>query len=210
MEYRGLIIATSPKVYEPAEDSFLAAEVVSGVLPGLGREARVLDVGTGTGVLGLVASMDSEVVETVFSDVNADAVELARTNFQANRTWFSARGSFLRSDLLSGIAEGEMFDLIIFNAPYLRNENEGEERERNAWSGGKEGVELSIKFLEEATPHLAEDGAIVLVASSFSNLEKLMKAVERLGLSISSQAKRHIFFEDIICLDMRMRRPGKM
>ncbi len=197
MEYSGLEIAIGEGVYEPAEDSFLAAEVVSRCITEMHSSLSVADIGTGTGLLGLVAALDSRCSRVAFCDVNYDAVELARNNFAKNRGKLYAKASFLRSDLLEGVHG--LFDLIIFNAPYLRSENPGEDR-RSDWAGGAEGVELSIDFLGQANLKLADGGRIVLTSSSLSNRPMLNDWIRKEALQILGERKIHLFFEDISCL----------
>lgn len=199
MDYKNMEIAAEPGVYEPAEDSFLAADMVSKYLSSIKYgKVDVLDVGTGTGILGLTASLYERVDGVTFLDINENALSLAKRNFEKNRAILKATPTFIRSDLFSDVASGQMFGLIIFNAPYLRNEKEGEDGEHNPWSGGKEGVELSIRFLNEASSHIEQDGRIILNASSLSNLAKLREEVEKLGFRIIEERSVHVSFEDIM------------
>lgn len=201
MQYNGLEISANEEVYEPAEDSFLAASLLSEYLSGMkNRGIRVLDMGTGTGILGLLASSSPLVKEVVFADVNKAALQLAKSNSERNGSLLKATQRFILSDLFSEIGEEEFFDLILFNAPYLRNEKDDEEKEHNPWSGGKEGVELSIRFLDGVASHLNQDGKVILVASSLSNLKMLEEKINGLGFSALRKKKVHIFFEDIIAV----------
>ena len=197
MEYEGLEISVADGVYVPAEDSFLAARMVSGLMDAFGRTVSVADIGTGTGILGLVAARSANCGKVAFYDVNPVAVELARSNYERNRRRVAAQSEFVQSDLFGSMPRAEMFDLVIFNAPYLRNEKDGEEKEGNPWAGGTEGVELSERFLGEAVRHLGEEGRIVLVASSFSNRKRLNEKMGELDLAILKEDKIHFFFEDI-------------
>lgn len=197
MEYKNLEIKTAEGVYEPAEDSFLAAGMISDCLSEMDKEVEVLDIGTGTGILGLTAATSSNVKRVVFADINEEAIDLAKMNFEKNRDAIKSMAEFIRSDLLSDIPRDRYFDLIIFNAPYLRSES-GEGKEHSAWSGGREGVELSIRFLEKAVTHLTNEGRIILVSSSLSNQDKLKLKINKFGLTILKEKKVHVFFEDII------------
>ncbi len=200
MDYDGLEIYYDPAVYAPSDDSRLSAGLVSEHLEALEAKIDVLDVGTGSGILGIVASISENAGRVTFLDINEKALALAKKNVEANRSKIKAMPRFVESDLLGEIPRGELFGLIIFNAPYLRNEKEGEEKEHNPWSGGEEGIELSVRFLEEAIPHLDKDGKIILNASSLGNLERLKRSIGAMGFSIVKEKKAHIFFEDIVAL----------
>lgn len=199
MEHLGLSIDTSDKVYEPSDDSFLAADIVNSLVAGMSDGIEVLDLGTGTGILGLVAAKSKKVKRVVFADINEDAVELCRKNIGKNRSIISARCEVLKSNLFSKI-KGE-FDLIIFNAPYLPDDNKIKMSE--AWYGGKGGVELSINMLKESGLHLKQNGRVLLIESSFGDLDRLSEEMGVYGYSVDYEKKTHIDFEDIIGLVLK-------
>ncbi len=194
--YKALRLETSERVYEPAEDSTLAAGMVESYLGDIAyRGLKVLDVGTGTGLLGLVAAMNEKVKEVTFADVNSDAVRLAEANVNSNRNSVVARCDYKECNLLSGLLS--QYDLIIFNPPYLRHRGEGETL-KEAFDGGRNGVEVSIEFLKQAGGCLKQTGAIVLVHSSLSNTKMLDEEIKRQGFRVSRTEKVHFFFEDIV------------
>ena len=90
-------------VYEPAEDSFLLAEQVKKYAKG-----KVLDLGTGSGILAETALINTK--EVLATDINEEAVK------RLKQKGINARFS----DLFSHITE--KFNLIIFNPPYLPTE----------------------------------------------------------------------------------------
>lgn len=199
MEYEDIAIDTSEDVYPPSEDSRLAAELISYYLSTQpkGKTLSVLDLGTATGILGIFCASRDNVKNVTCADINPSAVKLAEKNAEKNRASLRVKPSFLKTDLFSKIRKEDKYDLIIFNAPYLRAEEE-KRLDDIRWSGGKEGVELSISFLEGAVPHLYKGGALILVSSSLSNIPKLKKRLDDLELRIVKEYKVHYFFEDIL------------
>lgn len=123
---------------------------------------RVIDVGTGTGViaLSLAAVWPDTQVEAV--DISEAALELAQEN--GKKLGMAERVKFYRSDLL-GAAEGA-FDLIVANLPYISGGDiAGLAREvqfdpRSALDGGPVGNELINRLISEATHKL--NGEIAL------------------------------------------------
>ncbi len=200
IDYKGLSILTSNDVYEPAEDSFLAADVLEAEIKSFRHgKLRVLDMGTGSGILGLIAAKNKKVSEVVFADINHDAINLCNRNITQNKSMLKADCKTFNTNLFSKIEED--FDIIIFNAPYLRSEpTDIGQKLAAAWAGGKTGVELSIKFLEQAVEHMNTDCRIILVASSFSSIKRLKTEYARIGLKKNREKKIHISFEDIIAL----------
>jgi len=109
-------------VYEPAEDSFLFAETLD-----VEEGAQVLDVGTGCGILGVLAAKKAGSVVVV--DLNPYAIRCARENSALN----DVRGKidFIQTDLFTALNAKATFDLILFNAPYLPSD----ENEVATWIG---------------------------------------------------------------------------
>ncbi len=78
---------------------------------------RVLDVGTGTGAIGLSLADELEEAYVVATEASAEALELARENKQ--RT--GLRVELVYADLRDGLPPGP-FDLVVSNPPYVRRE----------------------------------------------------------------------------------------
>ncbi|MDE1824876.1 MAG: methyltransferase [Candidatus Micrarchaeota archaeon] len=197
IEYMGLNLATSEKVYEPSEDSFLAAAALQDTISGSRKGSlRVLDIGTGTGILGILAAQSAKVSKVAFVDIDPAAISLARRNLKSNALAAAPKCEFILGSLFSKV-RGK-FDIITFNAPYLPSDDDAETV--MAWNGGKSGVETCIGFVRQLGGHLSDSGSTFLVVSSFGDLKKLRKEIRRHGFSCKTCAKRHIFFEDIIVL----------
>jgi len=198
MELEGLEIKEEALVYKPAEDSLLAIKAIK-ALKNL-SESEILDVGTGSGILGLYAAMHFHAKKLVMSDISKRACRLAERNYILNKDKLNGTNvTILKSDLFENI--NGRYDIIIFNAPYLKGSTAMHipiiER---AWNGGPTGIEISLRFLNEAFPHLKKNGAIILLASSLSDIGTLRKKIDELGYRIRSELKEHYFFEDIIAI----------
>ncbi|RME53343.1 methyltransferase domain-containing protein [Candidatus Woesearchaeota archaeon] len=147
----------SSGVYEPREDSFLLRRHIPSYAKG-----RVLDMGTGSGVLAVEAAKFAK--EVVAVDVNPEAVAALQ-----ERVAHSLQNvSVVQSDLFSRV-KGQ-FDCILCNPPYLPLERGYEDL---ALDGGVEGWEWSARFVREAKAFLRPQGSILLVASSRSRPKKL-------------------------------------
>lgn len=163
------------EVYEPREDSYLLQKYVKKYAKG-----KVLDMGTGSGIQAQTALKFTKDVLAV--DINENAIARAKDLGVKAKV----------SDLFSNV-EGK-FDLIIFNPPYLpEEENEGEIS--LALAGGKKGHELTEKFLKQAKSHLNPEGKILLIASSLTGeIEKIAKDK---GYKIKCLETESFFFEKV-------------
>lgn len=196
LEYKGIVIYTHPEVYKPAEDTFLLAENLD-----IQRRDDVLEIGTGTGLITVYAAQRTKRV--VATDINEHAIKCALKNAITNRTY---NIELKKGDLFEPI-EGEKFDLILFNTPYLpTDEDEKIDSELNeAFDGGLEGRDTIDRFLEEVKNHLKENGRIQLVQSSLSDNEKTLSKLEELGFDAEITACEKCFFEEIVVITAKLK-----
>lgn len=188
LEYDGIHYYNHPNVYEPAEDTFILLENLR-----VERCDRVLEIGTGTGIIAIKASMNSRMV--VATDINPYAIECATENIIANKSF----NIEIRKGNLFEPVKGEKFDLILFNTPYLpTDDKEKINDELNAaWDGGVDGRMLIDRFIE-GLPHYFNQGGIVqMVQSSLSDVNMTLKKLENLGFKVSVTARKKVFFEEI-------------
>jgi len=184
----------SENVYEPAEDSFLFAENLK-----IKEGSLVLDVGSGCGILGIIAAKKASHVVAV--DVNPYAVECAKQNSQINNV--GKKMSFVRGDLLGPFRAGKEFDLILFNAPYLPCDEESNRQAwiERAWAGGASGRKVIDKFLCEVPKHLRRRGEILLMQSTLTDVEKTLQLFRDERFKAKIVASQDLpFFESIVLI----------
>jgi release factor glutamine methyltransferase len=180
------------EVYEPAEDSFLFAENLE-----ITRGAEVLDVGTGCGILGIVAAVKG--ADVIAVDLNPHAIQSAKKNASLNNV--RNKITFLQASLLTAFNENALFDLVLFNAPYLPSaESEADSWIGLSWAGGANGRQVIDRFIAEAPSHLKINGRILLMQSTLANPEETIQKFKQQHLKARIKAERKLPFFEILTL----------
>lgn len=182
-------------VYEPAEDTFLIAENLN-----VTGDDTVLDMGTGCGILAVLAAKKAEQVVAV--DVNPYAIECAQRNAESNGV--KERIEFRLGDLFHPIKQNERFSLILFNSPYLPSEPDEEKSWiGKAWAGGHNGRSVVDIFIKDAPNFLADNGRIRLVQSSLTNINRTLDMFGEACLRASVTAQVKVAFESIVLIEAK-------
>ena len=133
-----------------------------------GRTIRAVDLGTGSGAIGLSIAVERERVEVVLTDRSADALAVARANLAgigraatrvmvSDGSWFAA---------LDRSALGTI-DVMVSNPPYVAVDDEIDEIVRNwepldALFAGDDGLDDLRVIVAGAIEWLTPEGALVL------------------------------------------------
>jgi release factor glutamine methyltransferase len=196
--FKNLKFNITEEVFEPSDDSFLFAENLD-----VHKGDEVLDLGTGCGILGVLAAI--QYAKNVLSvDINPYAVTCAKQNAALNHV--QSNMTFLRSDLLSALNNSAVFDLILFNAPYLPSElHEVGTWLGRAWAGGTAGRDVIDRFIPRVSAHLKPRGRVLLLQSSLTDLDLSIQKFYDCGLSAIVKAERKLpFFESIHLIEAQV------
>lgn len=193
--FKDHIFIVDEHVYEPAEDTFLLAERLM-----VKEEDIILDVGTGCGILAVLAAKKAKKVVAV--DINPYAIECAIKNAETNGV--KEKIEFRRGDLFQPIKPNESFSLIVFNAPYLPSEPH-EERSwiGKAWAGGPNGRRIIDHFVTDAPNFLADGGRIQLVQSSLSDIKRTLKMFSEMNFDAEIIAQVKVPYENIVLIEAK-------
>jgi len=126
--------------------------------------SRMIDVGTGSGVIALTLAAEFPKAEIVGADISEDALMLAGEN--ANRLGLTDRVRFLRSNLLENVQPD--FDVIVANLPYVSTDDrQNLSREvlhdpEMALFAGVRGDELVRQLIAQAPSWLRPGGTLAM------------------------------------------------
>ena len=130
------------------------------------RRDRALDLGTGSGCLAITIAKRCPQVTVDAVDMSADAIALAERNVQIHKV--TERVSLHEGDLF-GPVQGQRYDLIVSNPPYVRTDemaklepNVRDHEPALALEGGADGLDVARRLISAAPDHLRPGGGLML------------------------------------------------
>lgn len=159
-----LDLIVTPDVLTPRADTETLVEAVLTRCPS--PEARVLDLGTGSGAILLALLSERPGWTGLGVDLSSEALAVARGN--AERCGLANRAGFFRGRWCAGL-ERAAFDAVVSNPPYIVSDVlaglEPEVREHEpalALNGGPDGLDAYRGILDGATEILKPNGMLAL------------------------------------------------
>lgn len=141
------------------ETEVLVEKAISLSRPGM----KILEIGTGTGIIAISLAKHTD-ADLVAVDISDRALNLATKNASNNNL---SGIDFRKSDLYEAV-EGQKFDMILSNPPYI-SENERDKLEKElsyepeiALFSGEDGLNLIRKIVYKAVYHLNKKGIIII------------------------------------------------
>ena len=134
--------------------------------------ARILDIGTGTGLIALMMAQRFPNARLTAIDIDSDAVQQAEENI--NNTEYSDRITIVQGDIRCASFDGE-FDAIVTNPPYFNNALPCSSEQR---STARHTTTLSYRELMTAANRLlSDDGELSVVIPSDCRQQMISEAV---------------------------------
>lgn len=189
--FMGLEMLAGPEANIPRQETEVLGYAALGLLAAAVRErgyARVMDLCTGSGNLGLALASLVPEAWLYGVDISAPAVRLARRN--AAHLHIDSRTDFVVGDLLApfeSVAFWGQVDLIVCNPPYITSrwidslpfERLGFEP-RLAYDGGASGMDIQERLLRDA-PRFLRPGASLCLELGLGQAEILEGIARRDG-----------------------------
>lgn len=141
---------------------------------------RMLDIGTGTGLLALMLAQKSGAsIDAI--EINKDAYQQAKVNFEAS-DWKDRLRIFHTS--LQEFQPKDLYDQLVCNPPFFVNSNPGSSANKNQ---ALHATTLSMKDLAEHAARLMKEDAQVWIMYPKTEMEQFVQLAAENGLYPSSQ-----------------------
>lgn len=165
-EFYGRRFKTTPAalIPRPETESFieLLAKIMPTNLPLVKEQRTLVDVGTGTGAIGITAKLEWPELDVTLTDISQQALNLAKQNAEN----LHADVRFYKADLLRGY--GAPIDIIVSNPPYVDREWEVSPETHAepdlALYAKSHGLALINQLLVQAALLLKPNGSLLLEA----------------------------------------------
>ena len=176
-EFYGRTFVVSPQVLIPRPESEDLIDVFLEVsAEDIAPHSSLIDIGTGSGCLGITAKLERENISVTLTDVSKQALEVARKNAEI----LHANVTLNQQSLLAG--QVEPLTYILANLPYVdeswNTSPELRHEPRQALFAEDGGLELIFRLLEQTPRHLQKDGWLLLEADPEQHARIIAKAKE--------------------------------
>lgn len=165
-EFVGRSFEVDPSVLIPRPDTETLVDRALGLIEPT-ASARVADVCTGSGCIAVTLAAARPGCHVDATDLSASALAVAGRN--AARHGTQDRVTFHEGDLLSALPQGERYDLIVCNPPYVTEaqwvelaSDVREHEPRLALVGGEDGLDCYRRLAEGLPERLLPGGHVLL------------------------------------------------
>lgn len=154
---------------------------------------QILDIGTGCGCIACMIAKNAPQAEVLGVDVSSDALQVALEN--AQKLDLIKKVVFRKSDIFSALREGETFDIIVSNPPYI-SENDYNNLDKvvkdfepkSALLADDNGLEFYKKIICNAKKYLNKGGYLIFECGQ-NQADEICKLFEKNNFTLS----------DVIC-----------
>lgn len=153
---------------------------------------KILDLGCGSGAIGLTLKSILKDSEVTLVDISKEALEVARLN--ANNLNLDV--TFIESDWLSNV-ELDKYDIVVSNPPYIKTDEEIEEIVKDnepslALYGGIDGLDCYRKILANIKPYL-NDKFLIAFEIGESQKEEIYDIVNEYLYDVEITCKKDLY-----------------
>ena len=174
-DFFGRAFRTDQRALIPRPETEILVEIALKVIRAQpSSRNRLLDIGTGSGVLAITLALECSSLSVVGSDVSPLALNLAREN--AEEQGLERRIEWIESDLLKSVTGP--FDFLVANLPYIptaelpKLASEVQRDPQIALDGGPDGLSVIRRLVQDA-PNVLTGGAFVILEVGFDQADRV-------------------------------------
>jgi release factor glutamine methyltransferase len=201
-EFYGLMMRVDPRVLIPRPDTETLVEVALARTRTRSMFGHALDLCTGSGCVAIAFAKHRPTWRVRGVDVSSGALAVARENaLRLGAIW---NVSWLEGDLFAPLPNGERFDLIAANPPYIPNPDverlEPGIRDfepRLALSGGADGLEVTHRIVREAAARLRPAGVLAVEVEA-GRANEVAELLERAGFEAIERTRDYGGHERVV------------
>jgi release factor glutamine methyltransferase len=188
--FRRLDLMVDARVLIPRPETELVVDIVTAAARGAGPGATVVDLGTGSGAIGLAVldELPPGHATVWMTDASADALDVARANAAgAGRAAMGARfahGNWYGA--LDGSLRGAV-DVIVSNPPYIAEGDPDLEESVRAWEpssallAGSDGLD-DLRVIVAGAPEWLRPGGLIVVEMGHTQTDELIDLYQLAGM----------------------------
>ena len=166
----------------------------------------VLDIGTGTGAIACSIAKNSQNVEVLGVDISSNALMVALEN--AQKLDLIKRVVYRKSDIFSALREGEVFDIVVSNPPYISEKDYKnldttvkDFEPKTALLAKNDGYEFYEKIISQAKKYV-KYGGYILFECGQNQAQKICMMLERNGFQVSDVVRDLAGIERVVAAQM--------
>ena len=183
--FHNIELQVAPGVLIPRPETELLVEIGLREIAQLGRNAQILDLGTGSGAIALAIANSAPNSQVLATDQSSEALAIAKLN--AKYLNLASRVQFTQGSWYEAISKDATFDLILSNPPYIEKTDphlkQGDLRFEpiNALTDQGNGLSCLEAIISGAKLHLNPKG-LIAVEHGFDQSEAVVELMKSAGL----------------------------
>ncbi|CAF3725801.1 unnamed protein product [Rotaria sordida] len=196
------------QIYEPDADSFLLLDALELKLNEILEQKPfiIFEFGSGSGLITTFVAKHFCLTSCLFFaiDINPYACYSTKRTFQQNNLHKKHCLNIIQCNLADPLIDrlSSKVDLILFNPPYVPTEtSDVKEVIERTYAGGKQGIEVIEKAIEQASRLLSSKGLFYMVALEENNFDTLKELANQVGLNIDIILKRRTLIERLFVMN---------
>lgn len=161
LQYKGLKIIQNTKGFCFGIDSVILSDFAKNIKKG----SKVVDLGTGTGIIGLLLCKKTELKEIVGVEIQKEVAEMANRSIKLNKLEdkFKILNTDINKRFEDKLLEKNKFDVVVMNPPY-KEKGTGKINEVDSKIISRHEVKATLSdFIKVASNLLKDKGEIYIV-----------------------------------------------